>query len=108
MKKWFERFILMFLMCIIGIAAVLIGIVYFHFISERIYEDSTNHLEELYDQVNRSFGAFAERNWGLLESWGDYFTLAEDENKDTISEFIADKQSYWGFSKFYYDGGRHK
>ncbi len=62
MKKWLGRILPGFLTCLIGIVALMIGIVYFSFISRRIYEDSTDHLEEIYSQVNRSFGAFVDRN----------------------------------------------
>lgn len=102
MKKWIGRMALLFLICIIGIAAALIGTIYFHFISQRIYEDSTNHLEEIYDQVNYSFGAFVEKNWGLLESWGSYMSLADDEQSDRVHDLIAKEQKYWGFSDFYF------
>ena len=102
MKKWVGKFLPLFLICAVGIAAIWIGIVYFDFISERIYEDSTEHLGEIYGQVNRSFGAFVERNWGLLDNWGDYFALAGEQKGDAISDFIADKQEYWGFSEFYF------
>ena len=125
MKKWFGKLLPSFLMCIVGIAAVVIGITYFNFISQRIYDDSTGHLEEIYDQVNRSFGSFVERNWGLLESWGDYPALtgrsengstaiSETENdrpvisetesgsSGSFSDFIRKEQSYWGFSGFYF------
>ncbi len=86
MKKWFGKLLPSFLMCIVGITAVLIGITYFNFISQRIYDDSTDHLEEIYGQVNRSFGSFVERNWGLLESWGDYFALTDSVQNSSLNE----------------------
>ena len=101
MKKWVGKALLPFLMCMVGIAAVLIGIIYFDFISERIYEDSTDHLEEIYGQVNRSFGAFVERNWGLLDGWNDYIRL-NSASPETVSGFIEKEHEYWGFSEFYF------
>ena len=102
MKKWVGRFLPSFLMCIVGVAVIWIGIVYFDFISEKIYEDSTGHLEEIYGQVNRSFGTFIEKNWGLLDSWSDYFAMVKDGEDNIISDYIAEKQDYWGFSGFYF------
>ncbi len=102
MKKWVGRLALLMLICIFGIAAILIGTIYFHFISQRIYEDSTGHLEEIYDQVNHSFGAFVERNWGLLEGWDKYIALADSNGDNTVSDFIQNEQKYWGFSDFYF------
>ena len=102
MKKWFGKLLQSFLMFIVGITAVLIGTIYFHFISQNIYEDSTSHLEEIYGQVNRSFGTFVERNWKLLDSWSNYFTIPEFSDKTAISDFIKNEQAYWGFSDFYF------
>ncbi len=102
MKKWLGKLVLSILMCIIGVAAILIGIFYFDFISQSIYEDSTDHLEEIYGQVNRSFGAFVERNWGLLDSWGNYLTVTKNIKSSEVSEYIAKEQEYWGFSEFYF------
>lgn len=90
------------IVCIAAVSVILIGITYFNFISKKIYEDSTNHLEEIYDQVKRSFIAFAERNWGLLESWGDYFILAGNEGSDSISAIIEKERENWGFTEFYF------
>ncbi len=103
MKKRFGKILPSLLMCLVGLAAVLIGAVYFAFISQKIYEDSTDHLREIYGQVNRSFGLFVERNWGLLNSCDDYFALADKEaDSRAEAEFIRSKQDYWGFSGFYF------
>ena len=88
--------------CAVGAAAVLIGATYFNFISKRIYEDSTEHLEEIYGQVNRSFESFVERNWGLLNGWSDALALAEGTVDEKIPGYIAQRREYWGFSEFYF------
>ena len=100
----FGKIILPLLLCLVAAAVLLIGIVYFNFISQKIYEDSTGHLAEIYDQVNRSFGAFVDRNWGLLESWEDYFE-SESSDPAAVSEYIAKEKDRWGFSDFYFLSG---
>ncbi len=100
MKKFGKSFLIFFI-CILCISAVSIGVVYFRFISERIYKDSTDNLEEIYSQVNRSFGMFVERNWGLLESWDNSSALS-DENEGKLPGFVAKEKEYWGFSDFYF------
>ncbi len=99
MKKRSVRLLAAILICAAAAAVAVIGAVYFNFISQRIYEDSTGHLEEIYGQVNRTFGAFVQRNWGLLRDWGD--RLARTEDGGGAAAFMEEERSYWGFSQFY-------
>ena len=100
MKKWFGKILLPFCMCIVGVIAVVTGCLYFRYIADKIYEDSTSHLKEIYGQVNRSFGIFIERNWGLLENWSDYLVLVD--NEESVPDFMEEKKEKWGFSEFYF------
>ncbi len=102
MGKRFGKILPALMLCAVGVIIVLVGVLYFRFITERIYEDSTGHLEEIYGQVNRSFGIFVERNWGLLDSCDDYFALAGETDDSAVAVFIEEKQDYWGFSGFYF------
>ncbi len=102
MKKWFVKTLPLFIMCLVAVAAILIGSTYFDFISKRIYEDSTGHLEEIYGQLNHTFGNFAERNWGLLKGCGSYFEIADNAPEETVSNYIENEKKYWGFSRFYF------
>ncbi len=101
-KKKVEKFLPAILLCCVAISVVWIGIDYFRFTSQRIYEDSTGHLEEIYSQVNRSFSAFIERNWGLLEGCSDYLALAGEMEDGAVLKYIERKQDYWGFTDFYF------
>ncbi len=100
MKKKLLRSMWVILICVV--ATISIFVAYFRFISQRIYEDSTRQLQEIYSQVNHSFGAFVERNWGLLDGWGEYLALAGDGESGTVADFVAGEQEYWGFSQFYF------
>ena len=91
------------LVCAVCAVVAVIGGVYFRFISRSIHEDSALHLREIYGQVDRSFGAFVERNWGMLYGWGEHFALTADD-PDAIADYIADEQQRWGFSRFYFLG----
>ena len=104
MKKWIGKVLLLLLVCVICAVTVLIGMSYLNFISGKIYEDSTGHLKEIYSQVNRSFSAFVERNWGLIDGWSRYIVVTEyKETSDSeISDFITEEKQYWGFSDFYF------
>ncbi len=101
-KKRFGKILLPLLMCLVAIAVIAIGAFYFNYISKRIYEDSTDHLTEIYSQVNRSFGAFVDQNWGLLESWEDYISENSAASNGAVPDFIKKEQTYWGFSDFYF------
>ena len=98
MKKRPVKLVAAALICAAAAAVAVIGTVYFRFISQRIYEDSTGHLQEIYGQVNRAFGAFVERNWGLLRDWEDCLARGEDGE---AAAFLEEERDYWGFSKFY-------
>ncbi len=102
MKKWIRRLLPLFITFVVSVIVVHIGVAYLHFISRRIYQDSTDHLAEIYSQVNRSFSVFIERNWGILNNWGKYLALPESGDGSFFSELIADEQDYWGFSEFYF------
>ena len=102
MKKWFFKLLPVFLLCIVCIASVIIGQFYFNFIAQRIYEDSANHLEEIYGQVNRSFGSFVKRNWGMLDNWDGYIELNGGDKSEKINDYIKKEQEFWGFSGFYF------
>ncbi len=102
MKKKISKFASVILIGVVVVAIVWIGIVYFQFISQRIYEDSTSNLREICSQVNRSFSAFVERNWGLLDGWGDYIALVSDVDDNEIADFVDEERGYWGFSDFYF------
>ncbi len=97
MKKWISRSLVWIVVAAVCLAAAVLGFLYDDFISERIYEDSTRHLSEIYSQVNRAFGSFVERNWGMLRSWGESLPQSADPEK-----FLKDEQEYWDFSGFYF------
>ncbi len=100
MKKWLDKLLLIVVTLAVAAVTVCIGVFYFDFISERIYRDSTNHLREIYGQVNHTFGGFVERNRRLLKSCSDYL---DTSGKDALSPEIVKKlKESWGFSEFYF------
>ena len=105
MKKRFGKILLPVLMCAVGIAVIVIGVVYFNYMSRRIYNDSTDHLEEIYSQVNSSFGMFAERNRGLLKSLDNYISVSDS---DAVSDCINENRRNWKFSEFYFLSSENK
>ncbi len=101
MKKWLQKYWTVLSVGIVAAAVVLIAFVYFHFISQRIYDDSAVHLKEIYSQVSRSFAAFMERNWGFLDSCDEYLIQAEGD-REAVRGFLSREQDYWRFTEFYF------
>ncbi len=101
MKKKLGRVASVLLVAAVCALAVWIGTAYFDFISQRIYKDSTDHLQEIYGQVNRSFSSFTNRNWGLLKSWGSYLAQAEGQ-EEAVADYLEAERESWGFSQFYF------
>lgn len=97
---------LLAVLSIILTIGIIIGIAYSYleYTSNKIYEESTSHLIEVYSQVNNNFTHFIERNWGNLNDWNHHIHI-EDENG--IKKYLDERQEYWGFTSFYfiaYDG----
>lgn len=101
MKKRIKNILPLFLISAAVIAAVIIAVVYFNFISHRIYDDSTKQLKEIYGQVNRTFSSFVQRNWGMLDGCDEYMAAVGSDD-ETVFEYIDSKKQYWNFSQAYF------
>ena len=71
--------IILLSMCVL--LALGIGIIsYNQYIREEISKESSEHLLATYEQVNRTFTLFAERNWNALSDWDNELQKMEEEN----------------------------
>ena len=63
-----------FLTLIILIVVVLLFGIYQYrtFIQTEIYQENSEHLLATYEQVNRTFTLFTQRNWNVLSDWDEY------------------------------------
>ena len=54
------------------VAAAMLGsiAVYLLHIQQQIYAEGARATQELYEQVNKTFTMFAQRNWNVLMDWG--------------------------------------
>lgn len=102
MKAWLKRGISLIIMFIVGIAAIVMGVIYFQYIARHIYEVSTNHLVEVYDQVNSSFDVFIQKNLGILDSCSNYIHMLGRSNSEDISGYIDIQRERWNFTDFYF------
>ena len=72
------------------ISAALLAIIfvsierYDNYIGQKFYQESTQGLLSTYEQLDKTFLMFAQRNWNALEDWCDYLNYcAEQDEKRT-------------------------
>ena len=87
------------------IAAVLIAvsaITYHDFMSAKIYHESSENLVSTYEQMDKAFELFAQRNWNVLADW-DYALQAASDTGDvaTVWEQARGRKNSWGYDEVY-------
>ena len=93
-----------FLTLIILIVVVLLFGIYQYrtFIQTEIYQENSEHLLATYEQVNRTFTLFTQRNWNVLSDWDEYLQcISDSENTETVWHDFADLKNNWQYSDFY-------
>lgn len=85
---------------ILIMGAIAIGVRYYSFVSQTIYEESTSHLSEIFHQANRSLNNLVGRNWSNMHLWADY--LEDVVAERDIDAFITHAQEETGFTDFYF------
>ncbi len=75
---------------------------YATFISAKINEESTNHLTEVYAQVNDKFSTLVAKNWNLLSGWARHIDVLDESDKEALREFLVLEQEKWSFTDFYF------
>ena len=99
MKLWYRKGAVAAALCAVGLTIVLMAQLYFQYISQKIYEESADHLVEIYSQVNRNFVSFLEKNWGNLDDWVHHIQIEDEEG---VLTFLQGRQQNWKFSEFYF------
>lgn len=51
---------------------------YLVYVQRQFYRESTQNLLETYEQVNKTFTMFAQRNWNVLSEWGNSLQEADE------------------------------
>ena len=88
---------------ILIVAVLLFGIYQYRtFIQTEIYQENSEHLLATYEQVNRTFTLFTQRNWNVLSDWDEYLQyISDSENTETAWHDFADRKNNWQYSDFY-------
>ena len=75
--------------------------VYMLYIRQQIYEEGTSAMLETYEQVDKTFTMFAQRNWNVLSDWGASLRdMADPETATQFRDFEEEKKT-WNYSNFY-------
>ena len=85
-----------FLTLIILIVVVLLFGIYQYrtFIQTENYQENSEHLLATYEQVNRTFTLFTQRNWNVLSDWDEYLQCISDSgNTETVWHDFADRKN---------------
>ena len=94
------------------ISAALLAIIfvsierYDNYIGQKFYQESTQGLLSTYEQLDKTFLMFAQRNWNALEDWCDYLNYCAEQDKkernaeDGWGNFVNDRKN-WQYSDFY-------
>ena len=90
------------LLLFLALAAGLIGagFVYFGFVSQTIYEESTAHLTEIFHQANQTLYNLVSVNWSRMRMWEPY--LGKVENDEEIVAYVDQAREESHFTDFYF------
>ena len=98
LRKNYWHFIL-----ICMLIALISGIGYASFISNKIYEDSSTHLREIYGEVQKEFASLTNTNWNMLMDWNEYLSYGLDDlGKDDLNRYFQSDKDRWGYSEVYF------
>ena len=80
---------------------------YNNYIGQKFYQESTQGLLSTYEQLDKTFLMFAQRNWNALEDWGNYLNYRlekqdkkEQDTQEDWSDFVNNREN-WKYSDFY-------
>ena len=74
---------------------------YLVYVQRQFYRESTQNLLETYEQVNKTFTMFAQRNWNVLSEWGNSLQEADETAiRASLRHFNREKTT-WRYSELY-------
>lgn len=102
-KKWKHFLISAALLTIISVSIER----YDNYIGQKFYQESTQGLLSTYEQLDKTFLMFAQRNWNALEDCGSYLNYRLEEwdkkgqnTQEDWSDFVNNREN-WKYSDFY-------
>ena len=74
-----KRVMVLLLIVVLMAGMVGAGFLYFDFVSQMIYEESTAHLVEIFHQANQTLYNLVSVNWSRMRMWEPYLSTAQSE-----------------------------
>lgn len=86
---------LLVVVCLFNIVGYLV------YVQRQFYRESTQNLLETYEQVNKTFTMFAQRNWNVLSEWSNSLQEADETAiRASLRHFNREKTT-WRYSELY-------
>ena len=88
-----------------GLMAVILTVglfCYTVYIQRQFYDEGISNLQETYEQVNKTFTMFAQRNWNVLSEWGRGLSIANEDGRtvEQLETFESERDT-WQYSRVY-------
>ncbi len=75
---------------------------YSYYVGQMLYQESVEHLQESYLQVNKTLELFVQRNWNVLEQWQEDLSDIDSENDmEKVWDSLKNGKESWQYSDFY-------
>lgn len=90
--------------CMVIVVFVFVGIIMLNYsvnMRRKLYETSSDNLNEVYTQVSDKFIQLTDQQWKLLGMTGDYIDEADADIED-IEHFLVKWKKEWHFTEFYF------
>lgn len=102
MLKKIRKFVILLLSLLVIVLSILVP--YTRYMTQQIRSESSQHLEELFTQVNRVFQDVVSRTWKCLDGWKEYVlaNCSDPEGRRRLAEYMERQQQAWEFRDFYF------
>lgn len=108
--RWKTIFMPVFLAVIVAVL-----IFYFVIIRQAMYQESSEHLNEVSVQMTASLEKQSQNQWRLLDMFYNSYILSSAQNMEIFKSSLKEQKEIWGFENLcfvddkamYYDGENH-
>lgn len=97
-RKWFGIVALVVAVALVASGAIL----YRDFMRRKIYDENSDNLVSTYEQIDKTFELFAQRNWNMLSDWDNTLQAARETGEvQAVWGQVRNRKQSWEFSNVY-------